>query len=251
MSLQLQRPLAVIDLETTGVDIDRDRIVQIAVVRSDGLSREWLINPGQAIPELASAIHGITQDMVAGAPTFRAVADDIYQCIVGCDIGTYNGRAFDVPMLSAEFRRAHIRWPLGDEAQVDARRVFDAQEPHTLEAAVRRYVGRTHAGAHDACHDARATLDVILRQAEVYNATTLAELADRERAPDWIDSRGVYRWKGRIAVITIGKDWAGKPLAQVDRGFLQWMLGKDFPPDTKQITRDALNGRYPQKESAA
>jgi DNA polymerase-3 subunit epsilon len=242
--------LAVIDLETTGVDIENDRIVQLAVVRTDGVKHCWFVNPGRPIPPLATEIHGITDEQVEDAPTFDQIAPEVFEAIDGWAIGTYNGRKFDVPFLGAELRRCGITWPPPDLVQVDARLVWDAQEPHTLASAVRRFLGEDHVNAHSALADATATLRILTHQAAQLQEYSVAALAKREQAPDWLDSRGVFRWKGSVAVITIGKDWAGKPLQQVDRGFLQWMLTKEFPEDTKQIARAASQGRYPRKGAA-
>ncbi len=242
--------VAVIDIETTGVDHADDRIVQLAVVRTDGVSRCWLVNPGRPIPPLATEIHGITDETVKAAPTFGQIAAEVFEAIDGWPIGTYNGRSFDVPFLGRELGRCGIAWPPSGLVQVDARLVWDAQEPHTLASAVRRFLGEDHAGAHSALADATATLHVLRQQAAQLQEPSVEALAKREQAPDWLDSRGVFRWKGTVAVITIGKDWSGKPLQQVDRGFLQWMLTKDFPEDTKQIARAACQGRYPRKGAA-
>jgi DNA polymerase-3 subunit epsilon len=242
--------LAVFDLETTGVDPEADRIVQLAVVRTDGTKGHWFVNPGRPIPPLATEIHGITNEHVERAPTFAQIAPVVFELLDGWAVGTYNGRKFDVPFLGAEFRRCGIAWPPPGLVQVDARLVWDAQEPHTLASAVRRFLGVEHEDAHSALADAMATMRVLQEQAATLGCASAAALAEREQAPDWLDSRGVFRWKGSVAVITIGKDWSGKPLQQVDRSFLQWMLTKDFPEDTKQIARAASQGRYPRKGAA-
>lgn len=254
MALKLTRDLIFFDLETTGVDVERDRIVSLGMLRMGGNgfrgpATERLFNPGVPIPAQASAIHGIFDADVAHEPSFASGAAAIVAELAGCDVAGFNVRNFDVPMLSAEFRRAGITWPGPDVVIVDAFRIYNRKEPRTLEAAARHYLGEEHHDAHNATADVIACARVLIEQAGRYGAPTLAELVALERDPEWVDSDGKIRWQGTVPVIGFGK-WAGRPLAQVDAGYLDWMLGQNFPADTKAIIRDALRGVYPIRSAA-
>ncbi|HMP86825.1 MAG TPA: 3'-5' exonuclease, partial [Lacibacter sp.] len=172
MQLQLQRPLAVIDLETTGVNISSDRIVEIAIVKvqPDGsrLVKRKLINPEMPIPEASSAVHGITNEMVKDAPTFRQAANEIKQFIENCDLGGYNSNRFDVPMLVEEFLRSGIQIDLSDRRMVDVQRIFHQMEQRTLSAAYKFYCDKNLDGAHSAEIDATATWEILLAQLQRY-----------------------------------------------------------------------------------
>jgi DNA polymerase-3 subunit epsilon len=249
-TLQLARPLVVLDLETTGVDVEKDRIVEICMHRIGGgaATVTMLLNPGRPIPTEATAVHGITDADVANKPSFNDVHHELLAFLSGADVAGFNVRSFDVPMLSAEFKRCGITWPGQDVSIVDAFRIYNRMEPRTLGAAVRHYLGREHDGAHGAEADVRATAEVIEEQARRYGVTTLAELELLERDPDWLDADGKIRWQGDVAVIGFGK-WAGKPLAQVDPGYLRWMLDQKFASDVVKVITAALRGEYPTRNA--
>lgn len=247
MTLNLTRPLIVLDVETTGVDVERDRIVSLAWATQDGTALELRFNPGFPIPPEASAIHGITDDDVRDCPAFPGEAARIAQAWHGADLAGFNLRSFDVPILRAEFRRAGFAdWPGADTRVIDAYRVYNRMEPRTLEAACRHYLGEELQNAHSAKADVEACVRVLQEQARRYGASTLAELEALERDPSWIDTDGKVRWQGDVAVIGFGK-WNGKPLAQVDPGYLRWVMGQDFPADFKAIINDALAGKLPRR----
>lgn len=168
--MKLIRPLVVFDLETTGVSVYTDRIVQMAFikVKPDGTTTEWqtLVNPGREIPPGATAVHGITDEMVRDAPRFRDVARKVQGGIAGCDLAGFNAARFDWPMLAAEFRRVGI--DTEEPVIVDAMKVFYRFAPRNLAAAVETYLGRAHEGAHDALSDARATLEVLRAQMKAH-----------------------------------------------------------------------------------
>lgn len=246
MTLTLTKPLIIFDLETTGVDVENDRIVSLALHRSDGAARELRFNPGRPIPPEATAVHGITDADVAACPSFGSVAQGVLLWFHGHDVAGFNVRHFDVPLLSAEFRRAGITWPTPDVAIVDAFRIYNRKEPRTLGAAMRHYCGREHDDAHNATADVQACLDVIMEQAKRYDASTVAELAALEKDADWLDQDGRIKWQGDVAVIGFGK-WQGRPLSQVDRSYLQWMLGQDFGAEVKAIISHAMLGSFPTR----
>lgn len=248
--MKIERPIACVDLETTGVDIYCDRIVEIAVVRlepeGDRKPIGLRINPGCPIPPAASSVHGITDADVADMPKFAEVAGDILGFLEGCDITGYNVRRFDVPILIQEFLRAGIAWGANLNI-IDVFDIYRSREPQTLARALTFYTGRDLGNdAHSAVVDADAALDVLLGQATRYGCEDIAALSKLQRDPDWVDEQGKLKWVGTTAVLTFGK-WAGRPLQQVDPTYLRWMLGQEFPPEVKHILANAARGVFPQR----
>src|SRR6476660_5894631 len=172
MILQLQRPIAFIDLETTGVHISTDKIIEIAIVKImlDGskLSKRKLINPQMPISASSTAVHGITDEMVKNAPTFKQVANEIKQFIDNCDLGGYNSNRFDVPMLIEEFTRAGLDFSTDGRKMVDVQKIFHMMEQRTLSAAYKFYCDKCLDEAHSAEADAHATWEILRAQLERY-----------------------------------------------------------------------------------
>lgn len=256
--ISLRRPLVCFDLETTGVDVESDRVVQIACVKlhPDGSmeEKERLIHPGRPIPSEATAVHGISDSDVRESLVFPTIARSLLGFLSDCDITGYNVAAFDVPMLTAEFRRCSIQWPAPDDdvRVVDAFSIFRLQEPQTLENAHRYYVGEEMQGnAHDALADTKAALGVLLAQVRRYHQRdsppTLADAMEMQRDKDWVDKTGKVKWQGDVAVLNFGK-WCGRPLSQIDSGYFSWVIRQDFPADFKDICRNALRGKCPVRE---
>lgn len=252
MRLQLQRPLAFFDLETTGTRIGQDRIVQIGIVRlmPDGSRHtyETLVNPGMPIPPEATEVHHITDAMVADAPPLEALADTVRRELEGCDLGGFNLLRFDIPFLAEELDRVGVSWDHLSSRVVDVQRIFHRMEPRDLTAALKFYCGRDHASAHDAVADVEATADVLLAQLERYSdklrpdVDFLGEFSgDRKRNPD---PAGKLRFDdaGQIC-LGFGK-YAGWPLERIghnDPGYLHWLMTKaDLPGTTLNIMRTAL-----------
>lgn len=255
--LKLERPLVFFDLETTGVKIGADRIVQIAAVKRypDGKRTQWssLVNPGMPIPPGATAIHRITDAMVANSPTFDALASTIAKAFVGCDIAGFNVRKFDWPFLLAEFGRVgfQVDW---QPKFVDVMAIFHAFVRRDLSAASMHYLGREHVDAHSAEADVTITEEVLWKQLEKHPEVprSPAEIHDWlfPTDPSAVDSGGRFRWEGDEVVLAFGKH-AGTKLRQVDSGFLRWMTSASFiAEDAKAIARDAINGKYPTKGKA-
>ncbi|MBE9473074.1 MAG: 3'-5' exonuclease [Chloroflexi bacterium] len=255
LPIKLTRPLVSIDLETTGVDVENDRILQIALItlHPDGKrdSKCRLIDPGVPIPKEATAVHGIRTEDIVGKLAFSLVARSLQKLLSGCDITGYNVAGFDVPMLSAEFKRCGITWPEEGTKIVDSMAVFRVQEPQKLAQALKFYTGRDIGDdAHDAEVDASAALDVLLGQAQRYigdERTKLSDMLVLAKDPDWLDSTGKVKRVNGVACINFGK-WLGKPLAQVDRGYFDWVAKQDFPEDFKAICKDAGDGIYPEQD---
>jgi DNA polymerase-3 subunit epsilon len=249
MKLQLTRPLAFIDLETTGINISLDRIVEIAIVKisPDGskLVKRKLINPLMPIPKASSDIHGITDEMVKDAPSFKQVANEFKQFIDNCDIAGYNSNRFDVPMLLEEFLRAGLDFSIDGKKMLDVQKVFHMMEQRTLSAAYKFYCNKTLEGAHSAEHDATATWEVLEAQLEKYSqiGNTVESIVKFTGEDDIVDfARRFIKEKG-IEVFNFGKH-KGKPVVQVlkeEPQYYDWMMKGDFPMNTKQKLTEILN----------
>ncbi|HMQ74673.1 MAG TPA: 3'-5' exonuclease [Flavobacteriales bacterium] len=251
MRLHLQRPLAFFDLETTGTRIGQDRIVQVGVVRMspDGRRQPWqsLVNPGIPIPAEATAVHGITDAMVANAPPLESVADEVLAALEGCDLAGFNVIRFDVPFLAEELHRVGRSWDSSALRIVDVQRIFHRMEPRDLSAALRFYCGREHGGAHDALADVEATADVLLAQLDRYgdlpsDVDQLGEFSgDRQRSPD-AAGKLAFDQNGQVC-LTFGKyrGWPLESIGRNDPGYLQWLMTKaELPGSTLAVMRKAL-----------
>jgi len=256
--LRLERPLTAFDLETTGTDVSRDRIVEFAAVRVEpsGTRESFrsLVNPGRPIPPGATAVHGIRDEDVAGAPTLDDIADRIHALFEGADIAGFNSLRFDLPLLRVEMERIGRPLDLTGRRHVDAMRIFHLKEPRDLSAAYRFYCDRELEGAHSALADVEATLAVLDAQVARYD-----DLPDTVEGLDALCNPGGDRFvegSGRIAwndegeaVLAFGKH-RGATLRELVRDrpdYLRWMLDKDFSPGVKRILRDALSGTFPQR----
>ena len=255
--LKLNRPLVVLDLETTGINPRYDRMVEIAALKlhPDGRRESWIkrINPQRAIPAGATAIHGITDADVATAPIFPEIAFDLHRFLSNCDFAGFGIVKFDLPMLTEEFRRADLTFTALGCAVIDAQRIFHMREPRTLTAALRLYCGKEHAGAHGAEADVMATLDVIEGQFERY-ADLPRDLAGldglcQQRQDDSVDPAGKLRWRDDEVILNFGQK-SGitlRELAASEPNYLKWMLQKDFAPEVKELIREAMAGRFPKR----
>ncbi len=249
MKLKLTRPIAFIDLETTGINITTDRIVELAIVKisPDGskLVKRKLINPLMPIPESSSAIHGITDEMVKEAPSFKQISNEVKQFIEGADLGGYNSNRFDIPMLLEEFLRAGIEYSVDGKRLVDVQKIFHMMEQRTLSAAYKFYCSKTLEGAHGAEADATATWEVLEAQLERYpqigdSVESIVKFTGEDDIVDF--ARRFVKDKG-IEVFNFGKH-KGKPVAQVLREepqYYDWMMKGDFPINTKQKLTEILN----------
>ena len=255
--LNVRRALAALDLETTGVNPDVDRIVEVTIARvePDTLNHQIMharLNPGIPIPAESTAVHGIRDQDVATAPVFRTVAPMVTALLSAADLVGFNHRRFDVRMIAAECRRINRDNPTEGARLIDAQLIFHKREPRDLEAAVRFFCGEAHAAAHGTTADVAATLRVLLAQLERYPdlPRDVEALDALGRDPSFIDRDGKFVWRSGQACVGFGKH-QGVPLAVVDDGFLRWMLDKDFPIDAKAIAQEALRGKYPAPPAAA
>ena len=247
--LQLKKPLACIDLETTGVNLGTDRIVEIAIVKlmpdQTKTSKVKRINPEMPIPADATAVHGITNEMVQNEPTFKQVANEIKQMLEGCDLAGYNSNRFDIPMLMEEFLRVGIDFELKGAKLVDVQNIFYKMEPRTLTAAYKYYCKKNLEEAHSAEADAAATLEILEAQVQHYD-----ELGgDIQSILDFIGEDEIVDFARRLTmengeeVFNFGKH-KGRSVTEVLRAepqYYDWMMKADFPQHTKQKLSEIFN----------
>ena len=244
MKLQLTKPLCFFDLETTGTDISKDRIVEIAILKlyPDG-SKETLesrVNPEMPIPAEASAVHGITNEMVAEVPTFKEQSQKIYAFFKGCDLAGFNSDRFDIPLLVEELLRAEIDFDFKSTKTVDVQTIFHKMEARTLSAALKFYCNEDLTDAHSALADTQATHDVLLAQLDRYNdlepnVPFLNEFSTRRKTADFAGFV-VYDKVGAMC-FGFGKH-KGKKVTEVlekEPGYFGWVLNADFPRYTKKV----------------
>lgn len=240
------KPIVFFDLETTGTNVLKDRIVEIAMIRlEDGNKKQLhsLINPEIPIPQAASDVHGITDEKVAEAPTLKTMAPLVAGMIDGADLAGFNSNNFDIPLLYAELHRVGHPVDLTGALFVDACTIFKRKEERTLSAAVKHYLGRDHEGAHGAMADVEATIEVFKAQRSRYDDVKAMSRADMALFSNYDKQR--VDLMGRFAldadgehVFTFGKHKDRK--AKYEREYLQWMLGQEFLADTKAIIRKIL-----------
>jgi len=254
--LKLEKPLVVFDIESTGTSPRKDRIIELAAIKvmPDGSeeSRCWLLNPTVPIPPETTAIHGISDEIVALCPTFADKADEIFGFFLGCDLSGFNADRFDIPCLEEEFARVGLNFAASSRKHVDVQRIYHRMEPRDLTAAVRFYCDRDHAGAHGAEADTRATLDVLKAQMAKYPSLPKDVAAMDEylvpRDPLNADRNGLLRWMGGELCINFGKK-KGDSLRRLllnEPNYLRWIVKGDFDSEVRMIVKDLLdNGRLP------
>jgi DNA polymerase III, epsilon subunit and related 3''-5'' exonucleases len=244
MQLNLKNPLVFFDLETTGVNIVKDRIIEIAYTKvhpnGDEDSKVRRINPGMPIPPESTAIHHITDEMVKDCPQFKEVAKSLAAQIEGCDLAGFNSNRFDIPLLSEEFLRAGVDIDLNKRKFVDVQTIFHKMEQRTLSAAYKFYCGKVLEGAHGAEADTQATYEVLKAQLDRYpelenDIVFLSKFSSFTNNVDFA-GRMVYNDKGE-EVINFGK-YKGRLVTEVlstDPGYYGWIMNGDFTLNTKKI----------------
>ncbi len=249
MNLQLTRPIAFIDLETTGINISTDRIVEIAIVKisPDGTKtvKRKIINPTIPIPQAAIDVHGITNEMVKDAPTFKQASNEIKQFIEGCDIGGYNSNRFDIPMLVEEFLRCELNIDIESRKLVDVQKVYHLMEQRTLSAAYKFYCQKDLEGAHGAEVDATATYEVLEAQIEKYSqiGNTVDSIIKFTGEEQIVDFSRRFIMENGVEVFNFGKH-KGKPVTRVlkeEPQYYDWMMKGDFALHTKLKITEILN----------
>ena len=241
--LQLKKPLAFIDIEATGSNVAIDRIVEIAIIKTlpDGNRsvKRKIINPQIAIPQAIVDIHGITNEMVKDAPTFKQLAQEIKQSLDGCDIACYNAYRLDIPLLIEEFLRAEVDFDMKTRKVIDVQKIFHQMEQRTLSAAYKFYCQKNLDGAHGAEVDAAATAEILYAQLERYpqlgnNVDSILKLVGDDSIIDFA-RRFIYDDKG-VEVFNFGKH-KGRPVSDVLKAepqYYDWMMKGEFPMNTIQ-----------------
>ncbi len=264
MQFNLNRDLIFFDIESTGLNVIRDRIVQLAMIKYPKKGGEpeelnMLVNPGIPISAEAYAVHGIAPKDVANKPTFQQVAQQLFDFIGNSDMAGYNSNRFDLPLLMEEFARVGIEFDISKRRTIDVQRIFYKMEPRTLGAALKFYTGNKIENAHDALADVRATVDVLKGQLKHYegavyedkdgNVTENPVVNDMDVLHQFTNDlntidgtqRLKYNAEG-IAVFNFGK-YAGQPVAETlykDRQYYHWILNKEFSSQVKQFVKRSL-----------
>ena len=247
--LQLKKPLAFIDLETTGINLGIDRIVEIAIVKimADGTKnvKRKLVNPEMPIPKAASDVHGITDEIVKDAPTFKQVAPELKQMLDGCDLAGFNSNRFDIPLLMEEFLRVAIDFDMKNRKLVDVQNIYHKLEPRTLSAAYKFYCNKNLDGAHSAEVDATATYDILQAQTEKYKelGNTVESILKYIGDDQVVDFARRFVMENGVEVFNFGKH-KGRPVAEVLKAepqYYDWMMKGDFPLHTKQKLTELFN----------
>ncbi len=257
MKLNLTKPLAVFDLETTGTNVGTDRIVEISIIkihpdgREETLTRR--VNPGIPIPREVTAIHGISDEDVKDEPTFAMLAPLLNQFLANCDLGGYNSNKFDIPLLVEEFLRAEVDFDIKGRRFVDVQNIFHKMEPRTLKAAYKFYCNKEIVNAHSAEADTRATYEVLLSQIERYQGAEYTDRDGKISTPVVNDIKALHEFSfqnrnadlvGHIIyndknqeVFNFGK-YKGRSVAEIfsnEPSYYDWMMKADFPLYTKKI----------------
>ncbi len=249
MRLQLTQPICFIDLETTGINVSLDKIVEIAIVKimPDGTKqvKRKLVNPEMPIPKVASDIHGISDAMVKEAPTFKQIANEIKQFIELSDLAGYNSNRFDIPMLNEEFLRAGISVDIENRKLLDVQKVYHMMEQRTLSAAYKFYCHKNLEDAHSAEADASATWEILEAQLEKYPqmGSTVETVVKFTGEDQIIDFARRFVFENGVEVFNFGKH-KGKPVIQVlkeEPQYYDWMMKGDFALHTTQKLTEILN----------
>lgn len=269
--LSLTRPLFVVDCETTGTDVARDRIVEIGFQRweASGMTKEWrsLVNPGVPIPEGAMKVHGITNDTIKGCracgrlpidhpqgecteikawPRFADLAASLAKGFSDCDFAGKNVR-FDLRLIAAEMARVRQTWSYLGARIVDAERLEQLAVPRSLSHLHEKYVGHKHDGAHGALSDVRASATVIVHQLKAHQ-TLSRDLDNLHQAqwPGWIDPEGKFKFVDGVPCFSQWGKYSGRPMRSADNGYWDFIISKDFAPEVKTLAAEAKLGRFPE-----
>jgi DNA polymerase III subunit epsilon len=244
MELKLHRPICFFDLETTGTDVARDRIVEISILKvfpnGNKETKTWLVNPGISIPFLASQVHGITDEKVANEPTFEQLAPHVYNMIKDSDLAGFNSDRFDIPLLAEELLRAGVDFDMKNRVSVDVQTIFHKMEERTLSAAYRFYCDKTLENAHSAEADTVATYEILKAQLERYenlenDMKSLSEFTTRKKSVDFAGFIALDD-KGR-EIFTFGKHKGAlvEKILEDEPGYFGWIQNADFPLYTKKV----------------
>tara|TARA_B100000768_G_scaffold179525_1_gene197408 strand:+ start:1984 stop:2757 length:774 start_codon:yes stop_codon:yes gene_type:complete len=244
MNLKISKPICFFDLETTGINISLDRIVEISILKvfpnGNKESKTWLVNPGIPIPLEVSNIHGITNDTVKNEPSFRSIASDVKSMLQNCDLAGFNSNKFDIPLLAEELLRSDLDFSLENISTVDVQNIFHKMEQRTLSAAYKFYCGKSLENAHSSKADTLATFEVLESQIQKYpdlqnDVRFLSEFSTRGKN---VDLAGFIKYnEDDIPCFSFGKH-KGKTVDYIlknEPGYFGWLLNADFPMYTKKV----------------
>lgn len=247
MELNLTKPIIFFDLETTGINIAKDRVVEISILKvfpnGNKESKTWLVNPEVKIPKESSEIHGITDEKVANEPTFKELAVNINEMIAGCDLAGFNSNRFDIPVLAEELMRAGIDFDMNDRKAVDVQVIFHKKEQRTLSAGYQFYCGKELVGAHGAEADTNATYEILLAQLDKYTdiENTVDALSEYSTHGKRADFAGFILVNDKDQeIFSFGKH-KGRTVEEVFKenpGYNAWIQNADFPLYTKKVLRE-------------
>lgn len=244
MELKLTKPICFFDLETTGIDISKDRIVEIAIFKvfpnGNKESKTWLVNPTIPIPAETTAVHGITDEKIANEPTFAELATTVYNMIKDSDLAGFNSDRFDIPLLAEELLRAGVDFDMKNRVAVDIQTIFHKKEERTLSAAYKFYCGETLENAHSAEADTMATYEILKSQLDRYDdlphdMKSLSEYTTRKKSVDFagfiiIDKDGDEAFSfGKHKGVKVDK------VLETEPGYFGWIQNADFPLYTKKV----------------
>ena len=247
MKLNLEKPIVFFDLETTGINIGTDKIVEIAILKvfpnGNKESKTWLVNPEIEIPKEASDIHGITNEQVVTEPTFKELASQVSELIAGCDLAGFNSNRFDIPLLAEELMRAGIDFDMNNRKAIDVQVIFHKKEQRTLSAGYQFYCGKELEGAHGAEADTNATYEILLAQLEKYEdiGTSVDELSEFSTHGKRADFAGFILMNDEDQEIFSFGKYKGRTVEEVFKenpGYNAWMQNADFPLFTKKVLRE-------------
>jgi DNA polymerase-3 subunit epsilon len=244
MELKLNRPICFFDLETTGIEVAKDRIVEISILKvfpnGNKESKTWLVNPEMVIPPNVIAVHGITNEKVANEPTFKELASQIYAMIKDSDLAGFNSDRFDIPLLAEELLRAGVDFDMKSRVSVDVQTIFHKMEERTLSAALKFYCGKSLDNAHSAAADTMATYEILKAQLERYpelenDMKSLAEFTTRKKTADFAGFIGYD--KDGDEIFSFGKHKGIKvdKVLEEEPGYFGWLQNADFPLYTKKV----------------
>ena len=250
LNISLTRPLVFIDLETTGLNVQTDRIVELTAfkIHPDGNEEEKtvMLDPGIPISSEATKVHGISDSNVIGKPAFRQYAKSLVEFLTGCDLAGFNLIRFDLPLLQREFAHAGIKLDMRGVATIDAMDIFHKMEPRDLKAAYTKYCGKLLTAAHSSASDVRATVEVLDSQIAYYSqlGNSVADLHDfcHPTHPNWLDSEGKVLASGDGPTFGFGK-YHGRLLsdiAKLDPEYLDWIVYGVFNEDLKRLVQETI-----------
>jgi len=244
MELKLNRPICFFDLETTGIEVSKDRIVEISIFKvfPNGTteSKTWLVNPTIPIPPQTTAVHGITDEKVANEPTFKELASQIHNMIKDSDLGGYNSNRFDIPLLAEELLRAEVDFDMKNRVSVDVQTIFHKKEERTLSAALKFYCGVNLENAHSAEADTMATYEILKAQLDRYDDIEndikwLSEYTTRKKSVDFAGFIALNKEGKEIFTFGKNKGQLVEELLEKEPGYYGWIQGADFPLYTKKV----------------